>query len=198
MQKRTPNMTLLTPKNPDLDNCLSEPPLMRIIAHGGGILPVADVVGTKIRETIESLGLKMDTNIIQRLCIDFIEKFNFETLPDLIMCLDAGRKNMYPNVKVYGTLTMEVLSGWMKYQLEAKYTEKENREYKQKKELRANNEKVVFNSRKEYLDWVQKGMKQQDELKDAKTKSKREKNSKTLEALQKVAVSIGRGGSKKK
>lgn len=208
--------TELIPKNLSIDKCLSEPPILRIAAHEGGIGRIAKLIYPQMDLMIRSLGCKMDDDLIIQLCIDFVEKFNYETIPDILMVIEAGRKNMYPNIKVYGTVTMQILSSWMKYHLEEKYTVKENnhnrasiknrkeetvvfnrKNYDSDKE-QEEDKKVVFNTRQEYIDWVEKGLKQQDEIEESIGKTRKEKHSKTLDRLVEISVSIGKGGKSKK
>lgn len=185
--------TELIPKNLSIDKCLSEPPILRIAAHEGGIGRIAKLIYPQMDLMIRSLGCKMDDDLIIQLCIDFVEKFNYETIPDILMVIEAGRKNMYPNIKVYGTVTMQILSSWMKYHLEEKYTVKDNRHNKESKRLKGES-KVVFNTRQEYIDWVEKGLKKQDEIEESIGKTRKEKHSKTLDRLAEISVSIGKGG----
>lgn len=187
--------TELIPKNLSIEKCLSEPPILRIAAHEGGTGRIAKLIYPQMDLMIRSLGCKMDDDLIVRLCIDFVEKFSYETIPDLLMVIEAGRKNMHPEIKIYGTVNMAILSALMKHQLEEKYTIKDNQFNKEQERLNGNS-KAVFKSRKEYLKWAEEGLKIQDENEEKIGKKRKQKHSNALDRLVEISVSIGKGGKK--
>jgi hypothetical protein len=71
-----------------------------------------------VTKCIQGLGLQMDNYSIQLLTEDIVEKYKYDSIEDVQICLKKGRQGYYGTT--YNKLNMVVISEWMTKHLEEK------------------------------------------------------------------------------
>lgn len=107
------------------------------------------------------LGIEVTNNLMSQLAEDLIEKYQHDSIEDIIQALRKGRQGHYGST--YGKLNMIIISDWMSKHLEEKARAREQRENEYN-----SNEGPEFKSLKEYHEWVKQGFKNQKELEKPK------------------------------
>ena len=88
-----------------------------------------------VTKCLIGLGIEMDSHAIQILIEDIVDKYKFDSIEDVQVCLKNGRQGKYGTT--YNKLNMVVISDWMFKHLEDKAAarEKPYQEYKKENDF---------------------------------------------------------------
>lgn len=84
---------------------------------------VASYLSGAVAKCALMLQIPIDDSFIQILTSDLIDKYSYESIEDLVICLRKGRQGFYGNN--YNKLNMIVISDWMQKHLEEKAISRE-------------------------------------------------------------------------
>lgn len=119
------------------------------------------VVAASVNKCLDSLGIEMQNDRIQLLVEDIVDKYQFDSIEDIQICLKNGRQGNYGTN--FGKLNMIVISEWMSSHLERKASARE---------LSNDKAKHDFKNREEYENAVNVGSKINDQEKKDKASKK--------------------------
>jgi hypothetical protein len=90
-----------------------------------------------VNKCIKGLSIEIDNHAIQILIEDIVDKYKFDSIEDIQVCLKNGRQGNYGTT--YGKLNMVVISDWMGKHLEKKAIAREKRHHERANELHKHN-----------------------------------------------------------
>lgn len=88
-----------------------------------GSKDVEVLILASVNKCIQSLDIEMDNSTVSILVEDIVEKFKYDSIEDIQLCLKKGRQGNYG--PVYGKINMIIVTEWMAKHLEEKSRERE-------------------------------------------------------------------------